>query len=336
MALKTNYKDDVFTGSRKYKQVNNSDGTVSFTDMTTYAQKGDTYGAAQINEVNDIINGFSTNMFKSTDSVGSSLADDDKIPFYDTSASKSKVTLWSTIKTAMQVLFPPKDHHSNSAATYGAGTASQFGHVKLSNSYLASDGAAANSVGASSQAVYSAYNKLNGQLKANGKEIYLDYKQGKYGYNTSSTRGADTFYPFKSSSSTVGTFSAEVIRYTDGKIDESWSTGKYDFKMSGDGYYKLTKSRLCAGNYDSGEWNIYFSCLTIDITIKNNRTGSTATYTRQFSDGVIEKNVSNKYVAYEDGDTITISIKLYSTEYQGFKIAPSGYSRSTFVASETL
>lgn len=33
-------------------------------------------------------------------------------------------------------------------------------------------------------------------LTANGKRIYLDYKDGKYGYNTSSSRGADTFYPF--------------------------------------------------------------------------------------------------------------------------------------------
>lgn len=35
-------------------------------------------------------------------------------------------------------------------------------------------------------------------LTANGKRIYLDYKDGKYGYNTSASRGADTFYPFRS------------------------------------------------------------------------------------------------------------------------------------------
>ena len=42
---------------------------------------------------------------------------------------------------------------------------------------------------------------LEDELTANGKRIYLDYKDGKYGYNTSATRGADTFSPFKSGGS---------------------------------------------------------------------------------------------------------------------------------------
>ena len=39
---------------------------------------------------------------------------------------------------------------------------------------------------------------LEDELTANGTRIYLDYKDGKYGYNTSALRGADTFSPFKS------------------------------------------------------------------------------------------------------------------------------------------
>lgn len=39
---------------------------------------------------------------------------------------------------------------------------------------------------------------LENELTANGVRIYLDYKDGKYGYNTSEQRGADTFNPFKS------------------------------------------------------------------------------------------------------------------------------------------
>ena len=38
---------------------------------------------------------------------------------------------------------------------------------------------------------------VNGQLTANNNAIYMDYHDGKYGVNTSSTRGADTFIPFK-------------------------------------------------------------------------------------------------------------------------------------------
>ena len=54
--LRTNYQDDVFEGSRKYNMTTNLDGTVSFTDVTEYTQMGDTYGASEINEQNDVIN----------------------------------------------------------------------------------------------------------------------------------------------------------------------------------------------------------------------------------------------------------------------------------------
>ena len=37
---------------------------------------------------------------------------------------------------------------------------------------------------------------INGQLVANENTMYMDYHDGKYGVNTSPTRGADTFIPF--------------------------------------------------------------------------------------------------------------------------------------------
>lgn len=58
----------------------------------------------------------------------------------------------------------PKNHATNST-TYGGGTASNYGHVKLSDSYTSSGGAASNSVGASSKAVADAYNNLNARLQ---------------------------------------------------------------------------------------------------------------------------------------------------------------------------
>jgi hypothetical protein len=48
--------------------------------------------------------------------------------------------------------------------------------------------------------VAEALTDLENELTANGKRIYLDYKDGKYGYNTSELRGADTFNPFSSGS----------------------------------------------------------------------------------------------------------------------------------------
>ena len=59
MALKTDYKDDVFSGDRKYQKKDNSDGTISLVDKTAYSQKGDVFSAADINATNKAVNGLS-------------------------------------------------------------------------------------------------------------------------------------------------------------------------------------------------------------------------------------------------------------------------------------
>lgn len=56
MALKTDYKDAVFSGERKYQEIFNSDGTKSFTDRTSYTYQGDRFGANDINATNSAIN----------------------------------------------------------------------------------------------------------------------------------------------------------------------------------------------------------------------------------------------------------------------------------------
>lgn len=55
----------------------------------------------------------------------------------------------------------PKSHASTSASEYGQGNANNYGHVKVSDNYASSAGAAANGVVASSKAVNDAYNALN-------------------------------------------------------------------------------------------------------------------------------------------------------------------------------
>lgn len=41
-------------------------------------------------------------------------------------------------------------------------------------------------------------NELSNHLAVNGTEFYFDTHDGEFGYNTSESRGADTFHPFKS------------------------------------------------------------------------------------------------------------------------------------------
>lgn len=58
--LPVNFKDDILkenmNGKRRFNMIQNSDGTVSFEDVTDYTQVGSTFGAAQINATNEAVN----------------------------------------------------------------------------------------------------------------------------------------------------------------------------------------------------------------------------------------------------------------------------------------
>lgn len=56
MALKTNYKDDVFEGNRKYTLTQGGDGKYEIIDSTNYTVQGDTFGANDINATNSAVN----------------------------------------------------------------------------------------------------------------------------------------------------------------------------------------------------------------------------------------------------------------------------------------
>lgn len=55
--LRTDYTDAIFTGLRKYEQVQNADGTVSFRDVTEYYNKENSFfGANDANQMNSATN----------------------------------------------------------------------------------------------------------------------------------------------------------------------------------------------------------------------------------------------------------------------------------------
>lgn len=58
--LPTNFKDDVLGsqmgGKRRYRLINNEDGTISFEDVTEYSQTGSDFGSAQMNATNLAVN----------------------------------------------------------------------------------------------------------------------------------------------------------------------------------------------------------------------------------------------------------------------------------------
>lgn len=55
--LPTNYTDATWTGLRKYTEITNDDGTVSFQDMTKYSNRENSFfGAKEANQMNEALN----------------------------------------------------------------------------------------------------------------------------------------------------------------------------------------------------------------------------------------------------------------------------------------
>ena len=81
----------------------------------------------------------------------------------------------------------PKSHAGSTASTYGAGNTTNFGHVKVSDSYATVDSAAtaANSIAASAYALQSVYNELKskGSVGNEYKDITTDFDNGTFSAN---------------------------------------------------------------------------------------------------------------------------------------------------------
>lgn len=93
--LKTNYVDDKLNAStnqlRKYKQIKNADGTVSFVDVTDYTETGTSFGANDINATNKAIN-------KNTADIDSlNLKMDGKLSYKQIAIAKPKSTIKITV-----------------------------------------------------------------------------------------------------------------------------------------------------------------------------------------------------------------------------------------------
>lgn len=102
--LKENYSDDVFEGKRKYQITDNSDGTKSIDDVTSYTSEGDLFGANDINVTNKAINrsnskksitltssGWSSSApYTQTVSVSGMTAEDLPIPLLDVSSASNE------------------------------------------------------------------------------------------------------------------------------------------------------------------------------------------------------------------------------------------------------
>ena len=135
------------------------------------------------------------------------------------------------VKTAIDELAvrsaKPTAHPSSVATTYGAGTGSEFGHVRLSDSYKASDGNADASVAASSYALYQAYNELNGNLIFNNI-----YKHRDLGTITSSNRDEWIAKHINSDGTFNDIYVGDIVTIQDGVYNAKWVVAGFDTEFN--------------------------------------------------------------------------------------------------------
>ena len=136
--LPTDYEDAVWNGLKKYAQVNNEDGTVSFKDMTVYTKKEKSFfGAADANAMNAAMNQLAGNM----DTISQKATQ-------ATNAASTATTKASEAATSAQ--------NAESAKTAAASSASSASSSATTASQKAT--AAANSATAASGSATSAAN----------------------------------------------------------------------------------------------------------------------------------------------------------------------------------
>ena len=116
MALKTNYKDDVFTGNRKYKQTSNSDGSISLEDTTEYTQEGDIFAAKDINDTNTAVNANATSITNLTSKVSTNTSSINSLKSSkQDKAIKATITLgtsWSSLTQSVSVSGITENHNA--------------------------------------------------------------------------------------------------------------------------------------------------------------------------------------------------------------------------------
>ncbi|RDY30359.1 pyocin knob domain-containing protein [Lachnotalea glycerini] len=167
----------------------------------------------------------------------------------------------------------PKSHAST-ATTYGLGNASSYGHVKLSDNYVSSEGAASAGVGASSKAISDVYNTINTDLAdvKNGLPIRPIQQKGYVEDCLQETIEVGYYQYLYTAQNRPSNAAGIIITVPWFEEYEKWEN-KYSFRIAID-----TNQRIYTSVYRSGEsWGDWIndsayktiSSISIDDIINN-------------------------------------------------------------------
>ena len=221
--LPTDYEDAVWNGLKKYAQVNNEDGTVSFKDMTVYTKKEKSFfGAADANAMNAAMNQLAGNM----DTISQKVAQ-------ATNAASTATTKASEAATSAQNAESAKTAAASSAssASSSATTASQKA-TAAANSATAASGSATSAAN-SAQAAQESATELAALLLNNAGAHNAIYRGKNLGTSVTAAQWAAI---------ANGTFA-------DLYIGDYWVIGGVTWRIAAFDYYYKTGDTSCTTHH---------------------------------------------------------------------------------------
>lgn len=228
--LPTNYKDAIWNGNRKYRQINNADGTVSFEDVTEYSQKEDSFfGADDANAMNAGMNELAENM----DSV-------------EKNAKEAKTAAETATSKATAAA------NSQSAAANSASSAASSASTASSKATAAgnSQTAAANSATAAAESAKEAKESADeaATLLYTGAGSHNAVYRGKY---LGSAVTSEQWAAIKDGS------------FTDLYIGDYWTIGDVNYRIAAFDYYYQTGDTSCTTHHVVivPDTNMYTHCM---------------------------------------------------------------------------
>ena len=221
--LPTDYEDAVWNGLKKYAQVNNEDGTVSFKDMTVYTKKEKSFfGAADANAMNAAMNQLAGNM----DTISQKATQ-------ATNAASTATTKASEAATSAQNAESAKTAAASSAssASSSATTASQKA-TAAANSATAASGSATSAAN-SAQAAQESATELAALLFNNAGAHNAIYRGKNLGTSVTAAQWAAI---------ANGTFA-------DLYIGDYWVIGGVNWRIAAFDYYYKTGDTSCTTHH---------------------------------------------------------------------------------------
>ena len=248
--LPTDYEDAVWNGLKKYAQVNNEDGTVSFKDMTVYTKKEKSFfGAADANAMNAAMNQLAGNM----DTISQKATQ-------ATNAASTATTKASEAATSAQNAESAKTAAASSAssASSSATTASQKA-TAAANSATAASGSATSAAN-SAQAAQKSATELAALLLNNAGAHNAIYRGKNLGTSVTAAQWAAI---------ANGTFA-------DLYIGDYWVIGGVNWRIAAFDYYYKTGDTSCTTHHVVivPDTNLYTHVMNDTNTTTGGYTGS--------------------------------------------------------------